>query len=125
MIQQDPEKGVQGLVYWMGIALVGAGGLCLIYLALSLVQLMQSPGGSDLVNWVLSSAWDNGTLVSGHLNENLFEIRVSDKLQYLLLGLIGLIAIGVFAKVVGILIEGGIALIRFSVKESDNKQSKP
>ena len=115
------ENAVENLkkpVFWMGSALVAAGGAVLIYLAVVCVQIINNPGEVELVKWLLASTEETGLIASGHINNNAFEIRLSDALQYLFLGVIGLTMVSILASVVSALISGGIKLVLYGQQEA-------
>ncbi len=122
MIQQEENSPLKGFVYWVGLALVVGGALSLIYLAMLVVQLIQSPTESELIAWVVANFGEEGVLLAGHINETQFEFHGNEKLQLILLGILGLIAISILTGVVNTLITSGISLIKFS--KADDKQDK-
>ncbi|MEJ2453941.1 MAG: hypothetical protein P8103_07270 [Candidatus Thiodiazotropha sp.] len=121
MIKQEENSSLKGFVYWVGLALVVGGALSLIYLAVLVVQLIQSPTESELIAWVVANLGEEGVLLAGHINETQFEFHGNDKLQLILLGILGLIAISILTTVVNALITSGISLIKFS-KTDDMKE---
>ncbi len=127
MMNHEVNESVKGLTYWVGISLVCAGSISLIYLAISVFQVVQSPSESELVSWVITSVSNSELLLNGHMGDKIFEVHASRPLHYLFLGIIGLLAIGILARVVGALITGGVSLIRLSTVEikgvSDAKSS--
>jgi hypothetical protein len=116
-MNHEVNESVKGLVYWVGISLVCAGSFSLIYLAISVFQVVQSPSESELVSWVITSVSNSELLLNGHVGGKLFEVRASQPLHYLFIGIIGLLAIGILARVVSTLITGGVSLIRLSTGE--------
>ncbi len=118
-IQQEESRTLKGLVYWVGLALVVGGALSLLYIAVLVFQLIQSPADSELIAWVTVNFTHEDMLLAGHVNDTQFELHANDKLQFLLLGILGLIAVGILASVVNALITSGVSLIKFS--QTDDK----
>jgi hypothetical protein len=123
MIQQEENSPLKGFVYWVGIALVVSGAVSLLYVAILVVQIIQSPSESQLIAWVMSSFGSEELLFAGYLNETQFEVRANDELQFILLGLLGLVAISILARVVSTLITSGVALIKFSTTEKTDAKA--
>lgn len=114
MIQQEESSPLKGLIYWVGLVLVVTGALSLLYIAIIVVQLIQAPAESELIGWVAASFSNDELLFAGHIDQTAFEIRANDKLQFMLLGLFGLIALSILTRVVAGLITSGVGLIKFS-----------
>lgn len=117
IIQNNLQDKIKGPVFTIGLILVICGSISLIYLAISVVQVIQSPEESGLVKWIVSTVGEKELVLSGHANENKFEIHASEPLQYLFLGLLGLVMLSILATIVNTLISGGIKLIMFSKRE--------
>ena len=123
MIQQEESSPLKGLIYWVGLVLVVTGALSLLYIAIIVVQMIQAPAESELIGWLAASFSDDELLLAGHIDEAAFEIHANHKLQFMLLGLFGLIALSILTRVVARLITSGVALIRFSKADetADNR----
>ena len=114
MIQQEESSPLKGLIYWAGLVLVVTGALSLLYIAIIVVQMIQAPAESELIAWVAASFDTEELLFAGHIDETTFAIHANDKLQFVLLGLFGLIALSILTRVVATLITSGVGLIKFS-----------
>lgn len=114
IIQSNLQNKIKGPIYTIGLILVFCGSVSLIYLAISVVQVIQSPEESGLVGWVVSTVGGNELILSGHANEDKFELHASAPLQYLFLGIMGLMLLSILTTIVNTLISGGIKLIMFS-----------
>ncbi|MEJ2425350.1 MAG: hypothetical protein P8101_12975, partial [Candidatus Thiodiazotropha sp.] len=100
--------------------LVLSGAIALIYLAVSVVQVIQSPQESEWVQWITSTVENSDLVLSGHFNENEFQLHATAAFQYLFLSIIGLAMLSLITTVVNALISGGIQLIRFANHESSD-----
>jgi ABC-type dipeptide/oligopeptide/nickel transport system permease component len=100
-------------VFWLGAAMVVAGSVTLIYLALLCIQIIRNPSEVELIKWLLAGTGKGGLIASGHLDNKTFEINFSDTLQHMVLGVIGLIMVSILASIINTLIAGGIKLIQF------------
>lgn len=118
---------IKGPVFIIGVMLVLAGAISLTYLAASVIQVLQSPQESELVQWVTSTVGNNDLILSGNFDGKKFEVHATDVLQYLFLGIVGLVMLSILATVVNALVSGGIKLILFVKQESgvrkEEKQS--
>lgn len=122
MIQQEESSPLKGLIYWVGLVLVVSGALSLLSIAFIVVQMIQAPAESEMIGWVAASFGNEALLFAGHIDDTAFEIHANDKLQFILLGLFGLIALSILTRVVARLVTSGVALIGFS-KSSETAEN--
>ncbi|MEJ2692687.1 MAG: hypothetical protein P8166_06395 [Candidatus Thiodiazotropha sp.] len=115
--EQDLIESVSKPILWLGLLLILLGSGALIYVAITTVQIIENPSQVELVKWLLSSIKESGLLLSGELNNIPFEIEASDALQYVFLGIIGLVMVGILASVINSIISGGIKLVMFSQQQ--------
>ena len=118
-----PEE-IRGPVFYLGLALVLFGAMALIYLAISVIQILKGPSDSSIVQWVLATVAESELILKGHVDESTFEFHASEPFQYLFLCVLGLIVISLLSAIFNALLKGGVELIRFSQKESDRTASK-
>ena len=121
--QQKLLTRVRVSSFWIGVFLVAGGALSLVYLAMSIVQVIEGPGQSGLIKWLMVSI-NNELVMNGVINERTFELHISEVFQYMFLGIIGLIMLNILAIVVNTLISGGIELIVFSAKGERKENEK-
>ncbi|MES9994366.1 MAG: hypothetical protein ABW098_20645 [Candidatus Thiodiazotropha sp.] len=112
--QQDKNTPLKDVTYFIGVVLVIGSALILVFILILLVQLIQSPTDSALIAWVNTTFDDTVVLITGHINETPIEFRVNDKLQFLLLSILGFVSIGIVAGVIKVLLMAGVQLIKFS-----------
>ena len=115
---QDPAQTIRTPILWLGVSLIVLGAGALIFLASAVVQIIEDPTQVELVTWLISSTEKTGLLINGDLDGKTFEIRASDALQYLFLGIIGLMMVSVLVSVVSSLISSGIKLVMFTRQSS-------
>jgi hypothetical protein len=115
---------IQGPVSLIGMLLVLSGAIALIYLAISVVQVIQSPQESEWVQWITSTVKNSDLVLSGHFNENEFQLHATAAFQYLFLSIIGLAMLSLFTTVINALISGGIQLIRFANQENNVQETE-
>jgi hypothetical protein len=115
---------IQGSVSLIGALLVLSGAIALIYLAISVVQVIQSPQESEWVQWITSTVKNSDLVLSGHFNENEFQLHATAAFQYLFLSIIGLAMLSLFTTVINALISGGIQLIRFANQENNVQETE-
>ena len=121
--QQKLLTRVRVSSFWIGVFLVAGGALSLVYLAMSIVQVIEGPGQSGLIKWLMVSI-NNELVMNGVINERTFELHISEVFHYMFLGIIGLIMLNILAIVVNTLISGGIELIVFSAKGERKENEK-
>lgn len=112
--EESVEEKARAMARNMGAVLVVGGAAALLYLAYAVLQLVTNPAESPLVKWIISGVGESTLVVNGHAGAQTFAIQASDQLQYIALAIIGLIMVGILARVVSTLISGGIKLITFS-----------
>ena len=100
------------MIHYIGIALVVIGATAVIYLLMSVMQVLKAPEESELVQWAISTISGGDTLLSGHFDGKEFEFTASEPLQYLLLCAIGLIIINLLVLISNSLIGGDIRIIK-------------
>lgn len=64
-------------LFWLGFILVVAGALILLYITYILIQLVQSPEESGLIEWVVKNIGSERLFLSGHIDQTPFEIEAS------------------------------------------------
>lgn len=112
--EQEVQNRIRGPSFWIGAVLVGAGAIMLVIMTMSVLQIIQAPADSALVNWLITKVSNKELIFSGYIDNKSFEIRMSEVVQYLFFGLIGLVMISILTSIVNSLISGGIKLIMFS-----------
>lgn len=122
MIKQKETTPLMGLVYWVGMGLVVVGALSLVYIAILIVRLIQSPMESELIVWISGTFGQDESLLSGYISDAPFEIHMDETLQYMLLGLVGLIAVGILTSVLHGLLTSGVSLIKLSRMDEQKRQ---
>jgi hypothetical protein len=122
--RDDLSERIKGPVFFIGATLVLAGAISLVYLAISVIQVIQSPQESELVQWITSTAGNTDLVLSGHFDGKKFEVHATEAFQYLFLGIIGLAMLSILATVVNALVSGGIKLIMFAKQESGEQEEK-
>ncbi len=108
---------IKAPIFFVGLILVIAGTISLVYLAASVVQVVQSPQESGLVQWLISTSENKDLILSGYSNDDKFELHASEAFQYLFFGIIGLMMLNILTSVINSLISGGIQLIMFSNRD--------
>jgi hypothetical protein len=121
--QNNLSETIKLPIYIVGLILVFSGAASLVYLAISVIQVLQSPQESELVQWIVSTIGNNELILSGYSNEDKFELRASEAFQYLFFGVIGLMMLNILTSVVNSLISGGIQLIKFSNQDNGEQPS--
>ncbi len=114
---ENPNNVVDKLriaTFWAGAVLLAAGAFSLLYLATILAEIITAPEGTAVVQWLVAKVSESELFLAGHLNNFPFEIKMSSALQYIFLGVIGLILVNILAAIVRTFIQSGIELIKFA-----------
>ena len=117
--QEQPKDPI----FYIGATLVGVGGVSLIYLVLSVVQILKSPEESGLVQWIMNIAQSNEMILRGYFGEENFEIEASEAFQYLILCVLGLIVVRLLTSIFMTLITEGANLLM--TDKTRRKVSRP
>ncbi|MCI5128460.1 MAG: hypothetical protein D3907_08170 [Candidatus Electrothrix sp. AUS3] len=100
--------------FWIGVILVVAGVISLLGLAAIIVQIIIDPEGVALMQWLTEKVSPKGFYFQGYVAKTPFQFNVSSALQYIFLGIIGLVIVNIFAALVGKFITVGAELIQFA-----------
>ncbi|RWX43786.1 hypothetical protein VT98_14162, partial [Candidatus Electrothrix communis] len=72
--------------------------------------------------WLAEKVSESELLLGGHFDQMQFEFKASPALQYIFLGIIGLLLINIFAAIVRSLISVGAQLMQFAgIQQSDKE----
>ena len=127
MIEQPNSVAdkIRTATFWIGVLLIVAGVIVLFGLATVAVDIINDPEGVQLVQWLAEKAGASELFLRGHFDQAQFEIEASPALQYIALGLIGLVSINIFTAIIRSLIAFGAQLIQFAgVQRPDKPSSK-
>lgn len=108
---------------WTGIVLIGLGTVSLFYLAMMVIDMIKAPDETMLIKWIITEVGKSDLIVSGFFSDLPFEMRSSDALQYIALGILGLIMVSILASIANNLISGGISLVTFAGTNNTNEPS--
>ncbi len=90
--QPDPQ-------HYVGMILVGIGSLALLYIVVSVMQMIRNPTGAGLINWVMKTVAGKQAVLGGTSGGETFEIHASEAFQYMFLCLIGLIILRLLTSI--------------------------
>ncbi|MDH5180628.1 MAG: hypothetical protein OEZ39_19345 [Gammaproteobacteria bacterium] len=108
---------IRTATFYTGLGLVVVGVICLLYLIVTLIQIINAPDQSGLVQWLVRAVSEKDLVLSGHAAEAKFELHASETLQYFFFGIIGFIMIRILISIVNAFITGGIRLIMLANPE--------
>lgn len=114
MREREIPEEIRGPVFYFGVVLVLTGAVALIYLAISVVQILQAPAEAGIVQWVLETVAESEIILNGQINNEPFEIRASEPFQYLFLCILGLMVVSLLTAIFSNLLRGGLQLMRMS-----------
>ena len=125
MIEQPNSvaEKIRSATFWIGFLLIIIGVVALLGLAMVAVEIVNNPEGVQLIQWLVEKAGESELFLRGHFDQVQFEIEASPVLQYIALGLIGLLLINIFAAIGRSLIMFGAQLIQFAGIQRPEKPS--
>ena len=116
---------IRTATFWTGIALIIAGVAGLLGLAAMALDIIKNPEGVALVKWLAEKTAETELFLNGHIGEVQFELKTSPALQYVFLGIIGMILINILVSIVQGLLRIGAELIQFAgTQRPDNPVGK-
>lgn len=121
---EEPKSVVDKIrtaTFWTGILLIIAGVIVLLSLAAVAVEIINNPEGVALVPWLAEKVSESELLLGGHFDQMQFEFKASPALQYIFLGIIGLLLVNILAAIVRSLITVGAELIQFAGMQKVDK----
>jgi hypothetical protein len=115
---------IRKATFWIGVLLILAGVIALLGLTGVAVEIIDNPEGVALVPWLAEKVSESELLLGGHFDQMQFEVKASPALQYISLGIIGLLLMNIFAAIVRSLINVGAQMIQFAGIQQSDKQSE-
>lgn len=100
----DPQQ-------YVGMVLVGIGSLALLYVVISVIQIIRNPDDAGLVTWVMKTVGGKDAVFGGVIGEEKFEFHASEALQYMFLAIVGLIVLRLVTAIFMTFIKEGTALM--------------
>lgn len=107
-------NGTPPLLMILGILLVGAGGLLLVYVGVLVFHIINTPEEVKIVQFILSHIQIGDRAIYGSLGKETFEVNVADPVRTALFLFLGVLILGVLAKILSTLISSGLEMIRMA-----------
>ncbi|MCI5211898.1 MAG: hypothetical protein D3910_24665 [Candidatus Electrothrix sp. ATG2] len=125
MIEQPNSvaDNIRTVIFWIGMLLIIAGVIALLGLVTVAVDIVNNPEEVQLVQWLAGKVGESELFLRGHFDQTQFEIEASPALQYIALGIIGLLLMNILAAIVRSLITVGAQLIQFAGIQRPDKPS--
>ena len=105
---------IRTATFWTGILLIIAGVTVLLGLATVAIDIIKDPEGVALVKWLAEKTGETELFLNGHFNQAQFGVTASPALQYIFLGIIGLLLMNILAAIMRSLLRIGAELIQFA-----------
>ena len=123
--EANTADNIKNAVFWTGVALIATGVIALLGLATVAVDIIKDPEGVALVQWLAEQAKENEFYLRGFFEESRFEFNFSPALQYIFLGIIGLILMNILVAIVRSLISIGAQLVQVAaIRQTDKPERK-
>jgi hypothetical protein len=126
-MRDEPNTVVEKIrtaTFWTGIGLIIAGVTALLGLATVAVDIINDPEGVPLVKWLAEKTGETELFLNGHFDQVQFGITASPALQYIFLGIIGLILINILVAIVRTFLRIGAELIQFAGIQRPDKPTR-
>ncbi len=108
------NNGTPPLLMILGVLLVGAGGLLLAYVGLLVYHVINTPEEVKIVQFILTHIQVGDRAIYGSIGKETFEVNVADPVRTALFLFLGVLILGVLAKILSTLISSGLEMIRMA-----------
>lgn len=115
---------IRTATFWTGISLIIAGVAVLLGLASVAIDVVKDPEGVALVKWLAEKTAGTELFLNGYVDKTQFGLTASPALQYIFLGLVGLILLNILAAIVRTLMSIGAQLLQFAGIQQSGKEGK-
>ncbi len=105
---------IRPAILWTGVMLVITGVISLLGLAAIIVQIINAPESVALMQWLTEKVSAEGLSLHGYFADAPFEFNASPSLQYIFLGIMGLLIVNILTAIVGKFIAVGAQLMQFA-----------
>jgi len=118
------NSGAYTLLMALGVLLVGAGGLLLVYVGLLVFQIINAPEEVKIVQFILTHIQVGDRAIYGSLGKEVLEINLADPVRTALFLFLGVLILGVLARILSTLIASGLEMMRMANTQAKD-QLKP
>jgi hypothetical protein len=118
------NNGAHTLLLTLGVLLVGAGGLLLVYVGLLVFQIINAPEEVKIVQFILTHIQVGDRAIYGSLGKEVLEINLADPVRTALFLFLGVLILGVLARILSTLIASGLEMMRMANTQAKD-QLKP
>ena len=118
------NSGAHTLLMALGVLLVGAGGLLLVYVGLLVFQIINAPEEVKIVQFILTHIQVGDRAIYGSLGKEVLEINLADPVRTALFLFLGVLILGVLARILSTLIASGLEMMRMANTQAKD-QLKP
>lgn len=118
MVNRDTGDGLRQFLTGVGVLLVVAGSILLLYIGIFVVETIADPTDVGLVNLILSRTEANPSAISGSLGDVNFKFGIDDPIATFLFLIVSVWILGALAGIVKTIIGAGRDLVK-SAKDWD------
>ncbi len=118
------NSGAHTLLMALGVLLVGAGGLLLVYVGLLVFQIINAPEEVKIVQFILTHIQVGDRAIYGNLGKEVLEINLADSVRTAFFLFLGVLILGVLARILSTLISSGLEMMRMANTQAKD-QLKP
>lgn len=119
------NSGAPTLLMALGVLLVGAGSLLLVYVGLLVFQIINTPEEVKIVQFILTHIQGGDRAIYGSVGKETFEINMADPVRTAIFLFLGVLILGVLARILSTLISSGLAMMRLANPQSNDQLNPP
>ena len=109
----------------LGVLLVGAGGLLLVYVGLLVFQIINTPEEVKIAQFILTHIQIGDRAIYGSLGKETFEVNLADPVRTALFFFLGVLILGVLARILSTLISSGLEMMRVANTQPKDELKLP
>ena len=119
------NSGAHTLLMALGVLLVGAGGLLLVYVGLLVFQIINAPEEVKIVQFILTHIQVGDRAIYGSLGKEVLEINLADPVRTAFFLFLGVLILGVLARILSTLISSGLEMMRMANTQAKDQLKPP
>lgn len=109
--ESDSHHGASVLLIVLGVVLVVIGALMLVYLGMTVLDILKAPGDTELVTLILEQTSEQGQAFFGTFGQSKIEFTLGEPLRTMLFVLVLLWILGAVLRIIMAIIGAGRDLV--------------
>jgi len=120
----NSNSSAPSLLLALGVLLVGAGGLLLVYPGILVFHVINSPEEIKIVQFVLAHIQIGDKALYGTAGKETFEVHLTEPVRTAIFLFLGVLILGALARILSTIISSGLEMIRTASTQA-KEQLKP